>query len=341
MVIRATCVIAMAGSVVVGCSPSQAMPTSAASPVAALLARSLHLPSINPEVQGCPATPGQPWTIEPGSSALEIGSGPVYPLMAGPSPATAAVPFYAVADGWHYAKVPFFSRPDYQGPIVIRGAGIDGNKPVRFDGHPALTASLELTSGDRVFHPGAGWRGWPTGILVRSRGCYALQIDGAGFSAVVVFLALVDVPPSPAAHPASGGCGATTVYEGSPPEWLVDAAGGSGAPSTLPYFSSTPGLIGGFIFGYPLRAGHPDNPTNKVLWAVATARNGAALNVVGHPQGATTPVVTYSFPDNSSPGEIYPSIVDVPSPGCWTFTLSWGGAQAQIQLAFVAYIPAR
>ena len=163
-----------------------------------------------------------------------------------------------------------------------------------------------------------------------------LQIDGIGFTTVVVFLALVDVPPSPAAHTVSGGCGSTTVYQGSPPSWLVDAAGGPAAPSTIPYVSSPSGLIGGFIFGYPLRAGTPANRASKILWAVATTRNGASLEIQGHPQHASTPVVTYRFPDNASPGEIYPSIVEVPSPGCWAFTMSWGTSQAEVQLSFAA-----
>jgi hypothetical protein len=326
----------MAGSLLVGCSPTPPSPPAAISSGAELLARSLHLPSIDPELQGCPVTSGHPANdFEPPNSAFAIGPGPVYPVMAAQSSATGTIPFYPIADGWHYAKVPFFSRPDYHGPVVMRGAQIDGTNLLRFDGHPALTSSIDLTSADAAFHPVAGWRGWPTGILVRSRGCYALQIDGSSFSVVVVFLALVDMLPSPTAHPASGGCGSTTVYVGSPPEWLVDAAGGAGAPSTLPYFSSSPGLIGGFIFGNPLRVGHPNSPTNKILWAVATARKGAPLNIIGHPQVAAIPVVTFSFPDNSSPGEIYPSIVDVPSPGCWAFTLSWGTAQAQVQLAYV------
>jgi hypothetical protein len=329
--------VAVAGILLTGCSTALPIPTTAATSPSALPARSLHLPSINPAAQGCPVTIGTPaHSLGPFDGGELVGPGPVYALTAGPSPATAALPFYAVANGWHYAKVPFFARPGYQGPVVIRGARIDGAGLVRFDGHPNLVPSLELTSADGVFHPGAGWRGWATGVLVRSRGCYALQIDGSPFSTVVVFLALVDVPPSPLAHRVSGGCGSTTVYKGGPPGWLDDAVGGAAnAPTPLPYFSSPSGLIGGFVFGYPLRAGKPDNPTNKILWGVATARNGSALDIEAHPQGAAAPSVTYSFPDDSSPGEIYPSIVDVPSPGCWSFTLHWGTAQAEVQLAFV------
>ncbi len=260
----------------------------------------------------------------------------MYPIFAGPSSTTAAIPFAPVGNGWQLSKLPWFSRPGYKGPVVIRGADVDGASPLRFDSQSKQVPSLELTSADAVFHPGAGWRGWATGILVQSRGCYALQVDGTGFSDVIVFLALVVVPPSPTAHAVPGGCGSTTVYQNSPPRWLVNAAGGGSAPSTVPYFSSGSGLIGGFIFGYPLGAGPRSNPANKILWAVATARNGSPLSIEARPLATGARAVTYSFPDDSFPGEIYPSIVNVPSPGCWTFALRWGTAQAQVQLAFGA-----
>jgi hypothetical protein len=335
-VTRVVALIAIAGSVLTSCSTAPPITTPAAS-LPALGARSLHLPSINPDVQSCPVTSRRRAdSFAPLGSAVAVGSGPVYPIFLGPSPATAAESFSPLGDGWQFAKVPWFSQPGYQGPIVIRGAQIDGTNLLRFESQSNPASSLELTSANAIFHPAPGWRGWPTGVMVRARGCYALQIDGTGFSTVVVFLALVDLPPSPTAHAVPGGCGSTTVYQGSPPDWLVAAAGGASALSTLPYFTSPSGLIGGFIFGYPLRAGKHGSPANKILWAVATARNGSPLSIEAHPQAAATPAVTYSFPDNSSPGEIYPSIIDVPSPGCWAFTLSWGTGQAQVQLAFVA-----
>ena len=58
------------------------------------------------------------------------------------------------------------------------------------------------------------------------------------------------------------------------------------------------------------------------------------LAIDGVPLGKTGPVVHYSFPANSSPGEIYPSGVDVPEAGCWAFTLRFAGQTAQIELAY-------
>ena len=49
---------------------------------------------------------------------------------------------------------------------------------------------------DAQFGPGAtlngtnGWREWPGVTSLRSPGCYAFEIDGVGFSEVVVFKAV-------------------------------------------------------------------------------------------------------------------------------------------------------
>ena len=73
--------------------------------------------------------------------------------------------------------------------------------------------------------------------------------------------------------------------------------------------------------------------SNKILWVVGVQRTGD-LEIDGVPLGKTGPVVHYSFPANSSPGEIYPSGVDVPEAGCWAFTLRFAGQTAQIELAY-------
>jgi hypothetical protein len=139
-------------------------------------------------------------------------------------------------------------------------------------------------------------------------------------------------PASPSPNVLAGGCGSNPILRGSQPQWLVDA--GANNNPDLPYVIASPPVAAGFLFGYPLRAGHPENPTNKILWVVGKPRNGSALGLSGHPTSATTPVVDESAPDNASPGEIYPSIVDAPSPGCWHFDLTWDGNHASVDLAY-------
>jgi hypothetical protein len=139
--------------------------------------------------------------------------------------------------------------------------------------------------------------------------------------------------PSDGARQVPGGCGATPVYQGAIPTWL-EVAAGHNAPRGLPYVVADPPLAAGFLFGAPLRAGYPTNPADKVLWVVRLPRAGAPLQIEGHLLGATAPTVHLVQPANSGPGEIYPSIVDVPTAGCWRFTLRWGSASATVHLLY-------
>ena len=108
----------------------------------------------------------------------------------------------------------------------------------------------------------------------------------------------------------------------------------AGAPADLPYVLAVPQTAAGFIFGYPLRAGHPVNPSNKILWVVDSPRSGSLLQITGQLSDANEPSVHESVPANSGPGEIYPSIVDVPQPGCWRFDLSWSSQHAAVYLVY-------
>jgi hypothetical protein len=141
------------------------------------------------------------------------------------------------------------------------------------------------------------------------------------------------VSPQPAATIIPGGCGATSVIRGGVPAW-VDVAGAHNNPDGLPYVVAVPSSAAGFIFGYPLRAGHPQGATNKILWVVGMPREGSALEIEGHPLQAPTPSIHVTQPADSGPGEIYPSIVDVPRSGCWHFDLSWARHHAVVDLLY-------
>jgi len=133
----------------------------------------------------------------------------------------------------------------------------------------------------------------------------------------------------------SGGCGATVAYRGTIPTWLNEASGHN-APSGLPYVVADPATAAGFIFGYPLRAGHPTNPTNKILWVVRTPRDGGPLQLAVRPVASAAPVLHEEVPANSGPGEIYPDGIDVPTAGCWHFALRWRTGHAELDLQYAA-----
>jgi len=65
-------------------------------------------------------------------------------------------------------------------------------------------------------------------------------------------------------------------------------------------------------------------------------RHGSPLTVEARPLHATTPLVRFSVPADSSPGEIYPSYVNVPTAGCWRLTLRWADHTDRIELPYQA-----
>ena len=119
---------------------------------------------------------------------------------------------------------------------------------------------------------------------------------------------------------------------GAQPTWL-DTAGAHNNPAGVPYVIATPAIAAGFVFGHPLTAGRT-SPANKILWVVGMPRGGSALEIRVKPSDAGTPAITLSVAADSGPGEIYPSVVDVPSPGCWYFDLRWAGHEAGLQLRY-------
>jgi hypothetical protein len=165
-------------------------------------------------------------------------------------------------------------------------------------------------------------------ITVVSLGLVSCSDQGASHTA------LRSPSPAPAVSPVAvaGGCGSTAAVRGSIPSWLDDA-GAHNNPIGVPYVVANPPLAAGFLFGSPLRTGHPDNPSNKILWVVRTPRNGS-LTIDGHPLNAAVPAIHVIQPDDSSPGNIYPSIVDVPTAGCWQFDLRWASSHTQVELMY-------
>jgi len=147
--------------------------------------------------------------------------------------------------------------------------------------------------------------------------------------------ALVSHTPATPATVFGDGCGSTSVVKGGIPSWLEEA-GGHNNPTDLRYAIGHPPRVAGFLFSDPLRAGHPENPSNKILWVVRTPRNGSQMIIDGHPLGAVLPRVHEALPANSGPGEIYPDGVDVPTAGCWQFDLQWATSHAQVELNYVA-----
>lgn len=63
-------------------------------------------------------------------------------------------------------------------------------------------------------------------------------------------------------------------------------------------------------------------------------RHGSPLSIKARPVQAANPVIRAQWPADASPGEIYPSYVNVPAAGCRHVTLSWAGHTDSIDLRF-------
>jgi hypothetical protein len=143
------------------------------------LRRPLRLPA--PGRDGaCPATPavGPPLTRKNPVAAVAVGRGPVYPVL-----------FRADADGrLDRSAVAYWDAPEPPGGVVIvRGHRLGAPEDrVRFLSDRQQPSPVHVLD-PAVAHPagpqGLWWR--PTRLRVGA-GCYGLQIDGPGFSEVVV-----------------------------------------------------------------------------------------------------------------------------------------------------------
>ncbi len=92
-------------------------------------------------------------------------------------------------------------------------------------------------------------------------------------------------------------------------------------------------LAAGVVFVPPLRAGDSPQIRNKILWVVSTPRGGEPLTITAQRADAVVQVLQ---PADSGPGDIYPTMVNVPVPGCWTLTLSWNGYADSVEMPFSA-----
>lgn len=170
---------------------------------ARLRARPLRLPRMaagtcrmEPELS--PATANVPG--RPGEAAL--GDGPVYLAFRGIPRLLDAFPARRAGlapSSWRAGRTVWISRPGYRGPVLARGARVDGPGRLGFGQTSTPSSELRLPAGRwderspefRRWRRATrkGWRFATSYIRVRAHGCYALQIDGRSFSDVIVFSA--------------------------------------------------------------------------------------------------------------------------------------------------------
>ena len=144
------------------------------------LATAMRMPTIGTAT--CPRSIGH---VVSKAYGIGLGDGPVYPV----GVFTDGVLLVVAEGGTYRAKVLWVSDASYAGPVLIRGARLDGPGPVQLS-----AGNIQQVEQLRLLQPGAfspdeepGWREWPSYTVVPQPGCYAYQVDGTSFTNVIVF----------------------------------------------------------------------------------------------------------------------------------------------------------
>ena len=128
--------------------------------------------------------------------------------------------------------------------------------------------------------------------------------------------------PGPAA-PSAAGC-AADVAPAPLPGWA--RAGFSPPDQAVPFVVGERGTILGVLFGQPLSAPAAPDRGNKILWVTRDPHPAGPLTITAALDGAVT---TLEMPEG--PG---PSLVDLPTPGCWRLTLAWPDHTDRVAVAY-------
>jgi len=166
----------------------------------------------------------------------------------------------------------------------------------------------------------------------------------SGLAAVLVLLAgctssqptsQAKASPTAAVHTFVGGCAGTVLTDAVPPTWAQDGwTHTKGTPWGVPWALGTQSSTVAYVFATQLVAGtspRVNGTSNKILWESRDNPSGAAVTVEGRPLGQSQPVVTIAGG---------PSIVDVPTAGCWTFRLSWSASGQHSSTINLEVLPA-
>jgi hypothetical protein len=145
----------------------------------------------------------------------------------------------------------------------------------------------------------------------------------AALIALAIVAGISSALPTTVTAASRAACVPAAIHRGAPPSWTAAAWSDSSPGFKLPYALASHAAAAAFFWAPTLRAGHPTNPANKVLWIVRYLRNGQPLRILARSSASPTSTVQMSLPADSSPGQIYPSYLDLPTPGCWQLTLHW------------------
>ena len=134
-------------------------------------------------------------------------------------------------------------------------------------------------------------------------------------------------PAPTTVSPSATGCG-SAVRRAPLPAWA--RAGFTPPDQTTTYVQGAGGDIVGVLFGWPLAAPPARDHQNKILWVARISAGGDALEITARLANSDA-VVRRRV--EGGPG---PSIIDMPTAGCWRFDLSWSGLHDQVDVPYAA-----
>ena len=193
-----------------------------------------------------------------------------------------------------------------------------------------------------------GERAWEAEALIKEarrrrrrrwiRGAGAVLLAAAGATTWVLVNGPAGGPSAAnitASRPATAGACASAVVYGPLPTW---ARSGFSPPSgAWPYVLGARGDIVAVLWGRrdPLVIPAPPDHNNKILWVsklpvpVGSSLEIMARRLIGGTAAGPVERLTVA----GGPG---PSIIDVPTAGCWQFTLRWSGQTDTVDLPYAA-----
>ncbi len=171
-----------------------------------------------------------------------------------------------------------------------------------------------------------------------SRGMGAVLLAVAGVTTWVLLEPSAGAPNaanSTAAQPAAASSCASAVVYGSLPTWA--RAGFSPPNQPMPHVVGSRGGIVAVLWAQhdPLVTPTPPNRANKILWVSKLPLSlGAPLEITARQLISGTAVGAVQR--RTVVGGPGPSTIDMPTTGCWQFTLRWSGHVDTVNLPYAA-----
>jgi len=167
-------------------------------PFSQLKSKPLNFPSLSAG-ERCPISRGSRDTVPRAdyifcAGCFWFGKGPVFFALSWSDQSTDEARFslnkVPYEQRTYRAKTPWVSKPEYYGPILIRGRllGGDATEKLRFSlGGNRLTGAFQLEAPAKERADSSRWSFWPTSMFVPHAGCYGIQMDTSHATDVIIF----------------------------------------------------------------------------------------------------------------------------------------------------------